>query len=178
MTDVNRRGPKPQFSVEETRIIFRNFAGKQTQFNSPGDRNFGLVLPPDLAEQLARDGWPVKTLAPRDESDVETYFVKVKVKYEDYPPKIVMLTNNGKTRTFLNDSTVEVLDYSDIVEGGVDITVSGYNWKNAKGETGLSCYVKTMYVNIDEDDIERKYGASPGNVEAPSIMPEFPEEDG
>ena len=40
------------FIVEDARIIFRNFSGKEGQYNREGDRNFAVVLPPDIAQQM------------------------------------------------------------------------------------------------------------------------------
>jgi hypothetical protein len=53
--------------MEGVRIIFRNFAGKEGQYNREGDRNFGVILPDDVAQQMLADGWNVKYLKPREE---------------------------------------------------------------------------------------------------------------
>lgn len=44
------------FMVEDARLMFRNFAGKENQYNREGDRNFAVELPVDLAEQMLSDG--------------------------------------------------------------------------------------------------------------------------
>ena len=38
--------------MEGVRLIFRNFTGREGQFNQEGARNFGVVLPEDLAEVM------------------------------------------------------------------------------------------------------------------------------
>ena len=43
-------------SVENARILFRNFAGKESKFNAKGKRNFCLILDNDVAEDLKQIG--------------------------------------------------------------------------------------------------------------------------
>ncbi len=53
--------------MEDARIIFRNFAGKEGMYNRDGDRNFCVILDPKLASQMAEDGWNIKILRVREE---------------------------------------------------------------------------------------------------------------
>lgn len=152
--------------MENVRIIFRNFEGKEGPFNKPGERNFGVVLPPDVAEAMARDGWNVKYLDPRDEDEIDpndplegrTPWLSVKVAYDKgRPPKIMLITSRGKTA--LDEATVKELDWADITN--VDLIVSPFNWE-INQKAGVAAYCKSMFVTIEEDELERKYAEMDG----------------
>jgi len=142
--------------MEGVRIIFRNFAGKEGQYNREGDRNFGVILPPDVAEAMLADGWNVKYLKPREEEDeeeTETPWLSVSVNFEKgKPPKVMLVTERG--RTALDANTIEMLDWADITN--VDLIVRPYQWE-VSGRTGIKAYLQSMYVTIEEDALERKY---------------------
>jgi hypothetical protein len=88
--------------MEGMRIIFRNFEGKESEYNQKGAKNFGVVLPPDVAERMLADGWNVKYAqaqrggeggGPRGGSAV----APVKVRFDvGKPPKVMMITSRGK----------------------------------------------------------------------------------
>lgn len=142
----------PTVTIENARLIFRNFAGKEGQYNREGDRNFAVVLSPDVAAQMEADDWNVRYLKAREEGDEETPYLPVSVSYKNRPPKIVMITSS--CRTHLDESMVETLDYADILK--VDLIINPYIWTvNDKG--GVKAYLKTMFVTIDEDELEKKY---------------------
>jgi hypothetical protein len=141
--------------MEGVRLVFRNFTGKEGQYNREGDRNFGVILPGDIAEAMAADGWNVKWLQPRDddEGEEQTPWLMVKIGYgRGRPPKIMLVTERG--RTALDESTVDMLDWADIVN--VDLIVRPYNY-DVGGRTGIAAYVQSMYVTIEEDALEKKY---------------------
>lgn len=143
--------------MEGVRIIFRNFAGKEGQYNREGDRNFAVVLDDKTAEAMLADGWNVKTLAQREEDDSETPYLPVSVNFKGRPPRITMVTSRG--RTTLDEGQVEMLDWADITN--VDLIVRPYAW-DVSGRTGVKAYLQTMYVTIEEDALERKYGMEDG----------------
>lgn len=145
--------------LEGVRLVFRNFTGKETQYNQEGARNFGVIIPDQaVAEQMAADGWNVKYLKPREEDEGEdegeTPWMQVKVGYgKGRPPKIMLVTDRG--RTALDEETIDTLDWADITN--VDLIVRPYHWE-VRGDSGISAYVQSMYVTIEEDALERKYG--------------------
>ncbi len=140
------------FMVEGAPIIFRNFAGKESQYNRPGDRNFAVILEQDIAAQLAADGWNVRTLEAREEGDEDTPYIPVAVNFKNRPPRIVLLTST--TRTQLDESSVEVLDWADIETA--DLIARAYNWE-VNGKTGTKAYLQSLFVTITEDALEQKY---------------------
>lgn len=142
---------RPMF--ENCRIIFRNFAGEQSQYNRAGDRNFCVVIEDlEVAKRLQDDGWNIKFRPPLDEGGEETAYLPVAVSYSNQPPNIVMLTSRGRTR--LDEETVDILDYAEIEN--VDLIVNPYNWE-VNGKSGVKAYVKSMYVTIREDPLQAKY---------------------
>jgi hypothetical protein len=142
--------------MEGVRIIFRNFEGKEGPYNKAGERNFAVLLPPPIAEAMAADGWNVKWLKPRedevDEVEPDQPYLPVSLRYDVFPPHVVLVTS--RNRTTLDETQVEMLDYSDIIN--VDLIVRPHNW-NVNGKTGIKAYVKTMFVTIEEDALVQKY---------------------
>jgi hypothetical protein len=139
-------------TIEGARIIFRNFKGEATQYNRAGDRNFCVVLDPELADALKRDGWNVKVKEPREEGDDPLIYLKVKVAFGNYPPIIKQVTSRGATQ--LDEDTVMVLDTAAIEN--VDLIISPYEYE-VNGKHGVAAYLKKMYVTITEDDLDKKY---------------------
>ncbi len=131
--------------LEHAQIALRNFAGREGKFNAEGDRNFALILPEDLAEQLTKDGWNVKRFKPRDPDELGSPFVRVAVKYGRISPKVVLVS--GDKLTPLDESNIDILDTADIVN--VDLIVRPRVWDQETGR--VKAYLKTMYVTIDDD---------------------------
>ncbi len=140
--------------MEDVRIIFRNFAGKEGQYNREGDRNFAVLLDEPLAETMAKDGWNVKVLKAREEGEPEQPYLGVTVNFKGRPPRIVMITSRG--RTHLGEDEVEILDWADIRT--VDMIIRPYEWA-VNGKTGVKAYLQSIFVTIEEDALELKYAA-------------------
>lgn len=140
--------------MEGVRIIFRNFAGKEGQYNREGDRNFAVLLDEATAQAMDTDGWNVKWLKPRSEEEGDTPqpYLPISVNFKGRPPRVVVVTTRG--RTTLDESQVEMLDWADIVN--VDLIVRPYEW-TVNGKSGIKAYLQALYATIEEDPLERKY---------------------
>lgn len=140
-------------SVENARIIFRNFAGKATKFNPEGKRNFCLIVDNDVAENLKDIGWNIKYLNPREPDDDPQAYLQVSVAFENFPPNVFLISGGKKTK--LTDETINVLDYAEIEN--IDLIIRPYQWELPSGKSGIKAYLKNMYVTIVENEFEKKY---------------------
>lgn len=143
-------------TIEDARVFFKNFEGRETQYNRKGNINFCVELDPAKVdvETLIEDGWNVKYTKPREEDDDPKPYLQVTVSFKGKPARVVMIGSSTKKRTELDEDTIGLLDSADFKT--VDMIINPYNWE-VRGETGVSAYVKTMYVTIEEDYLERKY---------------------
>lgn len=144
-----------ELNISNAKLIFKNFAGKETKYNRAGNRNFAVLIEdPVFAEQLARDGWNVKTLPPREGEEFGNHYISVTVRFDNFPPKIIMIANRKKT--LMNELSVDSLDYAEIEN--VDLIINPSYWE-ANGKSGIKAYLKTMYVTIHEDIFAEKYSS-------------------
>lgn len=141
--------------IEDAKLIFRNFSGKEGQYNREGDRNFAVLLDEGTAQVLLRDGWNVKYLKAREEGDEPAPYLQVAVNFKGRPPRVVQISSRG--RIDLGEDEVEILDWVDISK--VDMIVRPYEW-TVNGKTGIKAYLKSIFVTIEEDALELKYSAS------------------
>lgn len=167
----------PNIKIEGARLIFKNFQGKGNDYNKEGDRNFGVLLPDDIAEIAAADGWRVKYRPPREDG-YEQPWLSVKVRYGKYPPIINLITSKGKQK--VTEETVGQLDWAQIAQ--VDLIIRPYQYDELRDksgkimrEAGVSAYLKSMYVTVAEDDLEKKYADVPDIDADPRFS--VPEED-
>lgn len=143
--------------IENAHIAFRNFEGREGTFNNAGKRNFCVVFDKETAEALESDGWNIKWLTPKEEGDEPKAILQVSADFGKYPPRIMLVTSQSKTR--LDESSVSLLDWAEIKN--VDLIIRPYNWTLYQGtpkeKSGVKAYVKSMYVTIVEDEFEKKY---------------------
>lgn len=141
--------------LENVAINFRNFSGREGQYNRAGDRNFAIFLSEEDAAQMLEAGWNVKQLKPRQDAepgDPQQSYISVAVGFNGRPPRIVLVTSRGKTP--LTENEVDILDWADIRT--TDVIIRPYEW-SVSGKTGVKAYLQSIFVTINEDQLELKY---------------------
>lgn len=144
--------------IEDAKIIFRNFGGKESRFNSAGRRNFGVLIDNDEAKDLEEEGWHIKWLKPREEGEEPQAYLPVRVNYAAVPPTVYMVTSRKKT--LMSEKNIATLDNADLKTA--NIVISPYFWtiqggRGKEDEHGITAYLKTGYFEIVEDPFFEKY---------------------
>lgn len=148
------------------KLIFRNFAGKETQYNMAGKRNFSILIEDEAeANRLIADGWNVKKL--KEKPDVPpAWHLKVNVRFDVRPPKVRNVTTvNGRQKcTDMSEQSISSLDWMEIEKA--DLTIVPYNY--SKGAMhGTTAYLETMYVTPVVNELDAEYDFSYDEEEIP-----------
>lgn len=153
--------------INEARIIFRNFEGREDKFNHKGNRNFAVAIPNrDLADILINDtneygvGWNVKIREARDEEEDDFMYLPVKVKFNNRGPAIYLETAGRMNK--LSEDTVALLDNIDIIS--VDMDIRPYD-DVVNGKPFRTAYLQAIRVVQNVDRFAARYAEE-----------EFPEE--
>ena len=144
--------------VDDGRIIWPNFAGRGTQFNDKGKRNFNWKIEggSDLTDRLVADGWNVKIKPPREGGEEPFVHLAVKVNFDGWNPPNIYLVSGNVTRK-LDAETVGILDDIDIIKADFDIRA--YDYDTPRG-SGRSAYLHAARIvqrvdrfAVQDDDI-------------------------
>ena len=146
----------PPVTMRDVNILFRNFEGKEKQYNRAGDRNFSVELPPNVAAAMLSDGWSVKQLREREDGEPGTFHLPVAVSYRIRPPRVYLVTS--KQKTLLTEDEVTMLDWVDIAK--VDLTLNPSPWE-VQGKSGIKAYLMSAYITIIEDELDMEYSDLP-----------------
>ena len=147
----------PPLEIEDARLLFPNFSGKESKYNREGVRIFCVVIEDEeMAQKLINDGWNVRALQPRDEGESPLHYIQVAVRFDNFPPNIFLVTKRGKPAR-LDEESVDTLDFADIQSA--DMIINPSHWE-ANGKSGIKAYLRTMYVVIQEDRFAEKYACA------------------
>lgn len=151
--------PNGNLQIDDARIVYRNFAGVETQFNRAGNRNFSVVIPnEEIADILKNDlnkygvGWNVKIKAPREEGDAPFMHLPVKIKFNGRGPRVYLKTGDRVNQ--LDEETIAELDTCDIVS--VDLDIRPYD-DVINGKPFRSAYLQAIHVTQDVDRFAARY---------------------
>lgn len=134
--------------INNAKIIFKNFSGKPGVYNKEGDRNFCLLLPDDAAVDFFRRNGYSPTVKPSTSEEGEFFrYIKVKLKFNQWGPTIILKSGDKKTR--VDENLVSALDSIRIES--VDMDIRPYHWERPNGESGQTAYLSgmTVYQQID-----------------------------
>ena len=139
--------------IEDSRIIYRNFAGVGSKFNREGDRNFAVIIPDEETKDLLiENGWNVKIKPPRDEYEDPFMFLPVKIKFNNRGPGVYVRSVDKITR--LSEETVDMVDEIDIAS--VDMDLRPYDWE-VNGKTGRTAYLQSIEITQNVDRFGARY---------------------
>lgn len=147
-----------QVSLENVRIGFRNFEGREGPFNKEGDRSFAVFLDVETADALAREGWNIKYPKDREgdvdpDGDTREPYLQVAAGFDSYPAQVVMISNGNPVRLSVDE--VGMLDWAEIEN--VDLVLRPYEWE-VRGNRGVKAYLKAGYFTIVVDKFAAKHG--------------------
>ena len=159
----------PNLEIENAKLFYRNFAGRGSDYNDEGQRNFCVVIDdPEQAQQMAQDGWNVKISKHTDPDEKPTYYIPVAVDFRNtdrFPVKVYLYTR--RSRKLLDESEVGQLDSAEF--SNVDLLIKPSRWEKRDRNgvnRGIKAYLKEMHATLEESRFAEKYASY-----------EYPEED-
>lgn len=140
-------------------IIFKNFTGRESEFNMAGSRNFNLIIrDAELAQALNEEGFNIKIREPRDESEDTMYHLKISVRYRKrdgglvkFPPKVTI--DNGRSAVKLDEDGVGDLDDLRINECDVEFRA----WENPRNPEMLCCDLCELWASVSPMGLAAKH---------------------
>jgi len=142
-----------KLEIENATIRFRNFSGRETEYNPKGRRNFAVFLDEDTANVLADDGWNIRWKKAKEEGDPDIPYLQVAVRYDnERPPQIYRVC--GDNMTLEDEDTVGDLDYAEIEN--VDLIIVPSVW-NVGNKSGIKAYLSKAWITIHASRFDKKY---------------------
>jgi hypothetical protein len=141
--------------VENANITwaFSHFDGREDTFNNEGDHNFTIIIDDEQeARRLMDEGWNIRTMEGREEGDPPEYLLKVKISFRFSAPAIFFLKGERRYRA----DEVDLVDIKRATCEQLDVIIQPSPWVHGR-DSGISAYVKEMYVKIKESRFAERY---------------------
>lgn len=133
---------------------FSRFDGRADMYNEEGDHNFVIIIPPEQADELRAIGWNVKEKMAMEEGDPPENHLSVRISYRFGAPAIWFIKNNRK---FSVDHAEELKQIKKATCEKIDVIIQPSAWARPDGTSGISAYVKEMFVTIKESRFAEAY---------------------
>ena len=154
------------------RLIFKNFKGERSTYNTEGSRSFNIPLDHELAAELVELGYNVRYPKPNPKIDPEQdtrlprLEVTVSSEHDFIKPNVRIFMVDGDNVTRIPNNDLKQIDMLDSMAlGECDIQVNPYRWVMDKGtdyeRSGIKCYLASAYLTIDNRNVDAfasKYG--------------------
>lgn len=144
-------------SLENVRIGFKNFEGREGMYNKKGERSFAVFLDNETADLMLAEGWNVKFPKPNENidafEDTRQPYLQISVSFDFYPPNVFLISNDRPTK--LTEDEIAMLDWAEIEN--VDLVIRPYEW-SVNRNSGIKAYLKSGYFTIVADRFAEKYG--------------------
>lgn len=169
---ANRRVLK----VESPEIFMVNFAGRVTDNNPKGHRQFAWKIPtPEMAEAMKEEGWAVWYTKESERYGEPAPCITVEMRWhntkelEHLNPKIYRCTRKHPTGVLLTEDLVPDLERDEIQD--IVLWINPSHW-TVNGKSGIKAYVDSMWVKVEDNDPTDKFWHYPDEDELPFEMEE------
>lgn len=129
--------------IKDARIVNKNFAGIEKQYNPAGTRTFCVILDKTKeAQKLSDQGWNIRILKPTDEFPDGGYMLPIEARFRDYPP-VIWVRKGDSAPVQLDEAAVGELDHMWITKASM--RVSGSEWAPGK----IKAYLRELYADLE-----------------------------
>ncbi len=152
------KGPnnKDILIAEDAKIIrkWSNFSGTASKNNAEGYRNFDLIIPDEMVDDMIAEGWNVKHTNGSDKYPVE-YFINVVISWKVKRPSVVFYSGmDDMIGTEIDESVIGDLDTAEIIK--MDIAINPRYRTKDDGTPGVKGYVDSMDVWLYQNPLRAR----------------------
>lgn len=149
-------------TVKDARLYFHNFDGK-SQFSNSGDIEFGVIIPKELADELANEGWNVRVKEYSDSDRDPVHYIKAKINFtprrkkdnsiiEEFVPEVYVYVDGSDCMTKIT-SKEEMAMYEGSPESNTRVDILGVTVRMAPRyaelpQPHITAYVRHMVMTV------------------------------